>query len=167
MPEGLQSVRYAEDETVLAQPTDDEVLEKLAISGTSISRSDADRNLLWSAEAGGACECDAESEVVTGADGLWEVQREGDTVSIAAGHMEFAREGTNNVVFRDDVTIKALDDFEFTAGEATYQAGTEKIICSGGVSWSHRGYFASAENLVFDQRAQKIRMTDGVRISNR
>ncbi|HJN16000.1 MAG TPA: hypothetical protein QGH10_10935 [Armatimonadota bacterium] len=166
-PDRVHGKGYDRDVTTLKQPTDDEILDELDISGPTFTQYDAQHNVLWTVDAAGSLELDHKAETITGTDVAWELVREDQSISIAADTMEFARNGPENVRFEGDVAVKALDQFEFSAPRVVYESGTEKIICEGGVEWMYQGYSASAEKLVYDQRAQKVRMSGGARLTNR
>jgi len=166
-PDGQKSGGYTADVAAEKRPTPDEILDELEISGPSFTQYDAEHNVLWTVDAAGSLEFDHQNEKITGTDVSWELAREDQGVSIAARHMEFARSGPENVKFEGDVTVKALDEYEFSASRVVYEAGTGKIICEGGVEWLYRGYSASSEKLVYDQRARKVRMSGGARLTNR
>lgn len=135
----------------------------IEIKGPSLVQRDAQGNEVWSAHTTGELEVSDEDQRVRAKDVVWTLKRGKDTVAVKSRHMELTWRG-GDVQFGGDIDIRATGGRRFTAKQARFETGTEKLICEGGVVWEAGRYSAGADQLVIDIRNKKIRLRGNVKL---
>ena len=133
------------------------------ITGPNLVQRDAKGNEVWSARTQGELEVSDQNERLRANGVVWTLTRGKDTVAVESQRMELTWLG-GDVKFEGDIDIRATGGRRFTAKQARFETGTEKIICEGGVAWNAGRYSAGADKLVIDVRNKKIRLRGNVKL---
>jgi len=147
--------------------TADGLPPKLEVVGPSVVWEDADRNPVWRAAFKGVYKYEEQARRIVGNDVHWELARKENSVAIDAGRLEYDPKGEGNALFKGGVSIKALEDREFRAEEARYDAATDRVICTGDAEFRWLNYEGSVGELVIDLKAHEMRGTGGGRLARR
>jgi hypothetical protein len=138
----------------------------LDVSGPSIVQRDKRGNEVWSAKTEGELEVSDQDGRVAATGVVWTLTRGDQTVTLKSGRMEAGWSG-GDVVFGGDIDIQDARGRRFAARQARFEAGTEKIICEGGVTWEAGRYTAAAQTLVIDVKHRRLRLRGGVTLKAR
>ncbi|MBU0611249.1 MAG: hypothetical protein KKI08_25445, partial [Armatimonadetes bacterium] len=72
------------------------------------------------------------------------------------------------LTFDEGVTGRMADSSaSFRVNHVTVNFGTQKLVGSGGVRFTHGQYLATAREIVVDPKAKKVRLRGGVRFERR
>jgi len=142
------------------------VLGDLDIQGPSIVQRDAQGNEVWSARTAGELEVSDADGRVSATGVVWTLTRGEQTVTLKSSRMELAWAG-GDVAFAGDIGIEDGRGRRFSAKQARFESGTEKLICEGGVAWDAGRYSVAAETLVIDVKHKRLRLRGGVKLTAR
>jgi len=166
-PRGVEKATYsAPSAPGKHTPEGRRILGNVQIEGPSIVQRDEKGNEVWSARTEGELEVSDEEQRLTATGVVWTLTRGGDTVTLNSRRMELAWAG-GDVVFGGDIDIYDGRGRRFTARQARFESGTEKIICDGGVRWDVGRYSAAADQLVIDVKNKRLRLRGGVKLTAR
>jgi len=127
-----------------------------------IVHSDESGEVVWSAKFGGSITIDEQRRHLKYTDVVWELERSGLTdLSVRAPIMEADYE-SRLLTFSEGVDIQARGgEARFVTDELRYEFDTEKLIGEGEVAVSYGGFTLTGTKLVIDNRAGKVRVSNG------
>ena len=133
------------------------------VEGPSLVQRDKRGNEVWSARTTGQLEVSDKDQRVRANGVVWTLKHGKDTVAVESRSMELTWTG-GDVQFGGDIGIRANGGRRFTAKQARFETGTQKLICEGGVAWEAGRYTAGADRLVIDVRNKRIRLRGNVKL---
>jgi len=144
------------------QPPQGPRLQGVEISGGKIVQRDANGKVQWSASFGGTISIDEQAQIARHSDVVWELQGGGiEQLKVKAPIME-ANFAQHLITFTKGVKIEAKDGHaHFAADQVRYEMGTGKLIGEGEVSFDYGGFTITGTQLVINNRAQTVRVSDG------
>lgn len=137
------------------------------VEGAEIEQRDPRGELEWKVTAGGQLEFDKERQLITGRDVQFEmVQKDKLPLIIQAPAFEADYAG-GQVRFSDGVSGRLSDgSAQFRVNRMVYQFSTRKLVGTGGAKFVQGKYTATADKIVLDARAKKVRLSGGVKFTS-
>jgi len=163
-PQGVGPALYRPpDAADKRTPEGRRVLGNIEIEGPSLVQRDAQGNEVWSARSRGELQVSDADQRVVAADVVWTLTRGQDRVTIKSPRMELNWSG-GDVHFTGDIAIQDSRNRRFSAAQARFESGTQKVVSERGVQWSVGRYRVTADTLVIDLAQHKIRLRGNVRL---
>jgi Na+-transporting methylmalonyl-CoA/oxaloacetate decarboxylase gamma subunit len=149
-----------------AKKADETKPQAVGVHGAEIEQRDAQGKLQWKVSAGGELAFDKERQIATGKNVKFQVmQGEKAPVTISAPAFE-ADYPSRKLTFSQGVSGQVTDgSSRFSVGQIVYDFGTKKLQGSGGVTFVHGMYTATAQEIVVDPVHKKVRLRGGVKFA--
>lgn len=154
----------APPEQKVEQPAADELIRgDLEIQGATLSKHDAQGNLVWSLEAETQIAFNAERKTAEARNVNWRLQSQGISWVVEAPHLVIDYE-TGQLEFTRGVQLYSTDESQrFSVTQLVYQPDSRKLIGEGPVEFRRGAATVTGGRLVVDNRARQVRLTGGVR----
>lgn len=138
----------------------------LTVKGASIEQKDSAGQLEWRVTAGGNFALDKDREVATGKKVTFEIIQAGKApLTVTAPTFE-ADYGAKKLTFTEGVEGVVTDgSSRFRTTRLVYDFDTKKLQGTGGVTFVHQQYTASAQEIVVDPAHKKMRLRGGVKFA--
>lgn len=141
-------------------------LPKLAVKGAELEETGPDGQVKWRVTAGGELQYDKDGDLVIGNNVEFViVQKQLTPLKVTA--QRFTADYQNRkLTFEQGVKGQLMGSAgSFAVGRLEYQFSTGKLIGTGGASFVRGPYRATAQQLVVDTTAQRVRLRGDVRFA--
>lgn len=157
--------------TAVAGPTPATPGQKPAgvtIEGADLEQRDPQGRLEWKVTAAGEFEFDTKQERITGHDVQFEMLQQDKLPVIIVAPVFDADYAARKLTFGQGVKGHLKDgSAHFQVSRLVYDFDTKKLVGSGGAHFVQGQNSASAQEIVLDAAAKKVRMRGGVRFEHR
>lgn len=141
-------------------------LPKLAIKGAELEEKGPDGQVKWRVRAGGELQYDKDGDLVIGNNVEFVIVRKQLTPLTVTAARFTADYQKRKLTFEQGVKGRLLGNAgSFGVGRLEYQFSTGKLIGTGGASFVRGPYRATAQQLVVDTAAHRVRLRGGVRFA--
>lgn len=150
----------------LPKPADSMQPQAVQVSGAQIEQKDPSGKVEWRVTAGGDLQFDKIRQVAVGKNVKFELIRADKTpVTLTAPAFE-ANYDTKKLTFTQGVTGQMTGGgSSFKVARMEYDFATKKLLGSGGAQFLQGQYVATAQEIVVDAAAKKVRLRGGVRFA--
>ena len=140
----------------------------IAVEGAEIEQRDPQGKLEWKVTAGGELEFDKDRQTITGKQVKFEIVSTDRLPCVINAPVFHADYGARKLVFDQGVSGHMTDgSAQFRVNHLSYNFDTSKLIGTGGARFIQGAYSASANEIILDAKAKKVRMRGGVRFEKR
>jgi len=140
----------------------------MSLEGAKIEQRDPQGALEWTVTAHGDLEFDKDSQTVTGRNVRFEMTDKAQMPCLLDAPVFRADYDAKVLTFDEGVTGRMTSNSAaFRVNHLVFTFSTQKLVGSGGVRFSQGQYLATAQNIVVDPKAKKVRLSGGVRFEKR
>jgi len=153
-------------ETPASSPT--QAPAGLNVQKAQIEQRDPQGQLEWRVTARGELEFDKERQIITGRDITFELLQQEALPCVIQAPVFYADYNARKITFAKGVRGQISDgSAQFSVAHLVYDFDSYKLKGTGGVRFIHGPYIATADEILLDGKAKKVRLRGGVRFEKR